>query len=292
MAASSIALTSSDFSVELRSIEAELRNLLRSDAPDSAASDTGTRSVHDAMVYATLGGGKRVRPLLAMRVAQLTGNVNALSLRAAAAVEIFHCASLIIDDLPCMDNERERRGKPTAHVAFGEPTAVLAAFGMVALASRCVLELPFTPGQLPPVIDFQKRLLRTLDCSGLIAGQARDLTLGPSTEQNPTGQNHRAEVNEMKTVPLFELAVEAGMLGADLSAEERTALRLFSREFGRAFQFSDDLLDGDLDHRQPFLEHLSAARRLISGFGERKERILALLDYLNAYADQKNHCHR
>ena len=287
MAASSVAIAGLDFQQDLHSVEVELRSLLCGESAEGATCDAGSRSVHDAMVYATLGGGKRIRPLLSLRVAQLVGNLTALSLRAAAAVEVFHCASLIIDDLPCMDNEMERRGRPTVHVAFGEPTAVLAAFGLVALGSRCVLELPFSNGQLPPVVDFQKRLLRTLDCSGLIAGQARDLTLEQSSPQN-----HRSEVNEMKTVPLFELAVEAGMLGADLSVEERGCLRLFGREFGRAFQLSDDLLDGDLNHRQPFLEHLSASRRLISGFGERKERVSVLLDYLNAYADQKNHCHR
>ncbi len=96
----------------------------------------------------------------------------------------------------------------------------------------------------------------------------------------------------MKTVPLFELAVEAGMLGVDLHQDDRARLRLFGREFGRAFQLVDDLLDGDVDHQQHFLQHLNASRELLSTFGERKDRIVVLLDYLNAYADQKNHCHR
>lgn len=282
MATSVLPVSGMDFRSERTEVERELQALL----------DPGTEgdcgSVHAAMSYATLGGGKRIRPVLSLRVAQMLGNdQNPLALRAAAAVELFHCASLIIDDLPCMDNEMERRGRPTVHVAYDEATAVLAAFGLVALGSRCVLELPVSTGQLPQLVDFQKRLLRTLDCAGLIAGQARDLTLGEAT-----ALGHRAEVNEMKTVPLFELAVEAGMLGVDLDGEARSNLRLFGREFGRAFQLMDDLLDGDVDHHQPFLEHLNAARELLSGFGERNQRIVVLLDYLNAYADQKHHCHR
>ncbi len=271
-----------DLRSEREAVESELRLLLE----PTAEGDCGP--VHAAMAYATLGNGKRFRPILSLRVAQMLGNSNGpLPLRAAAAVELFHCASLIIDDLPCMDNEVERRGRPTVHVAYNESTAVLAAFGLVALASRCVLDLPSAPAQLPQLVDFQKRLLRTLDCAGLIAGQARDLTLC-----NATAVHHRAEVNEMKTVPLFELAVEAGMVGADLDEPSRARLRLFGREFGRAFQLVDDLLDGDVDHRQPFLQHLNASRDLLSTFGEGKDRLVILLDYLNAYANQKDHCHR
>lgn len=270
-----------DIRAERSAVEAELQTLL---AP-SVDGDCG--DVQDAMRYAVLGGGKRIRPVLSLRVAAMLDNVNPLSVRAAAAVELFHCASLIIDDLPCMDDEMERRGQPTVHVRFGESNAVLAAFGLVALASRCVLEVPVAHGDLPKLVEFQKSLLRTLDCAGLIAGQARDLTLNGSD-----GLSARVAVNEMKTVPLFELAAEAGMLGAPLSGEERQQIRLFGREFGRAFQLVDDLLDGDLEHRQPFLRHLDASRELIAGFGEGRHRILELLDYLNAYAEQTDRCNR
>jgi geranylgeranyl pyrophosphate synthase len=271
-----------DLHAERQVVEQELARLLE----PTLEGDCGP--VHAAMAYATLGGGKRFRPILSLRVAQMLGVAQvALPLRAAAAVELFHCASLIIDDLPCMDNEVERRGRPTVHVAYGEATAVLAAFGLVALASRCVLEVSADPMRLPQLVDFQKRLLRTLDCSGLIAGQARDLTLCEAA-----ATHHRAEVNEMKTVPLFELAVEAGMVDADLDPTDRSRLRMFGREFGRAFQLVDDLLDGDIDHQQPFLQHLNASRELLSTFGEGKERLVVLLDYLNAYANQKDHCHR
>lgn len=273
--------TKGDIQGEHTAIERELEALLASGA------DGDCGDVQEAMRYAVLGGGKRVRPILSLRIADMLDNSTVISMRAAAAVEIFHCASLIVDDLPCMDNEFERRGRPTVHLRFGEPNAILAAFGLVAVASRSVLELPTSYGQLPQLVQFQKRLLKSLDCSGLIAGQARDLMLSGRIDSGS-----RTEVNEMKTVPLFELAAEAGMLGAELSGEERRLICLFGREFGRAFQLIDDLLDGDLAHRQPFLKHLDASRELIAGFGEGRQRLLELLDYLNGYAEQKNHSHR
>lgn len=270
-----------DIRSEQEAVERELESLLAGN-PDGDCGD-----VQEAMRYAVLGGGKRVRPVLSLRVAAMLENQTPTAVRAAAAVELYHCASLIIDDLPCMDNEVERRGRPTVHIRFGEANAVLAAFGLVALASRCVLEVPVAPGDLPQLVQFQKNLLRTLDCAGLIAGQARDLTLN-----GEDGLSTRAAVNDMKTVPLFELAAEAGMVGSALSGEERERIRLFGREFGRAFQLVDDLLDGDLEHRQPFLRHLEASRELIAGFGEARHRIVELLDYLNAYAEQKNPSNR
>ncbi len=273
--------TAIDVQPERETVECEL-DLLLATSPDGDCGD-----VQEAMRYAALGPGKRIRPILSLRVATMLNNLTPMAVRAAATVEMFHCASLIIDDLPCMDNETERRGQPTVHVRFGEANAVLAAFGLVALAVRSVLELPTPQGGLPQLVQFQKHLLKTLDCAGLIAGQARDLALS-----NEDGLNTRAAVNEMKTVPLFELAAEAGMLGAELSGEERQRVRLFGREFGRAFQLVDDLLDGDLEHRQPFVRHLDAARDLVGGFGAGSHRIFEILDYLHAYAEQTNPRHR
>ncbi|MDZ7637141.1 MAG: polyprenyl synthetase family protein [Bryobacterales bacterium] len=262
-------------------VERELELLLAA----TPGGDCG--DVQEAMCYAALGAGKRIRPVLSLRVAAMLSNMTPMVLRTAAAVELFHCASLVIDDLPCMDNEMERRGKPTVHVRFGEANAVLAAFGLVALACRSVLELPTKQGALPQLVEFQKNLLKTLDCAGLIAGQARDLTLNGSD-----GISTRAAVNEMKTVPLFEMAAEAGMAGAELSGEDRQRIRLFGQEFGRAFQLADDVLDGDLEHRQPFFSHIDAARDLVGGFAEGRHRILELLDYLHAYAEQTDPRHR
>lgn len=241
-------------------------------------------AVTRCMQQAVLAGGSRIRPVLALRVARGCGAREDLALRAAAAVELMHCASLIVDDLPSMDNARFRRGGLAAHVAFGEATAILAAFGLVALAARAVLE----QGAPEEYRDAQRRfaceLLRMLDCSALIAGQAMDLAL--------TGvrrDHERARINELKTTPLFELAVEAGLA---YGRQPRLAdeVRRFGRAFGNAFQLADDYLDGDLEDRAALDEELSAARRCFD-HGEARP-LIELVDYLDARTHEKDHCHR
>jgi farnesyl diphosphate synthase len=232
----------------------------------------GSSIVHDAMRYAVLGSAQRIRPLLALRVAQMVQAPSDLPMRLAAAVELLHCASLVVDDLPCMDDSPYRREKASVHVKFGESTAVLAAFGLVALAARSVLESS-CPGRFRPrLIEFQLALLRSLDCSGLIAGQALDLQAHTSS----------FEISELKTVPLFKLAVMAGSLLADLRANEKALLSCFGHEFGLAFQMSDDLLDGELMDALPFEEKLGTLRAAIRPFGEASQPLENLIDYLHA----------
>jgi geranylgeranyl pyrophosphate synthase len=233
-------------------------------------------SVFDAMAYAVLGSGQRIRPILALRVARLLGAPMDLTLAAAGAVELLHCASLVIDDLPCMDDSPFRRDQAAVHVRFGESTAILAAFGLVALAARSVMEPPCDAEDRNRVIEFQLALLRTLDCCGLIAGQALDL-------ENASAQKRHcgAYISDLKTVPLFTLAVHAGSLTPVHNADSRALLSGFGREFGLAFQMSDDLLDGEQQDLQPFHEKLSLLRALVAHFGPAASGIESLIDYLN-----------
>jgi geranylgeranyl pyrophosphate synthase len=233
--------------------------------------------VRDAMRYAVLGNAQRVRPILALRVARMVSAPADLALKLAAAVELVHCASLVVDDLPCMDDSPLRRGRPAVHVKFGEATAVLAAFGLVALAARGVLEPPYREQYLPCLVQFQLSLLRSLDCSGLIAGQALDLRL-PHTIAGRTSY----DISELKTVPLFNLAVQAGCVLTNLDVNERALLNCFGHEFGLAFQMSDDLLDGELRNAEPFEEKISTLRAAIEPFGEASQSLEELVDYLHA----------
>ena len=130
-----------------------------------------TGVIQEAMRYSVLGEAQRIRPILALRVARLVDAPTNLAIRGAAAVELLHCASLIVDDLPCMDDSPMRRAAPSVHVKFGEATAILAAFGLVALAARKLVEVDCPPLYRERVIEFQIQLLRSLDCSGLIAGR-------------------------------------------------------------------------------------------------------------------------
>jgi len=231
--------------------------------------------VQDAMRYAVLGSGQRIRPILAIRVARMVQASPDLAMRLAASVELLHCASLVIDDLPCMDDSAYRRDRAAVHVKFGEATAVLAAFGLVALAARSILEPACREDYRPCLIEFQLALLRSLDCSGLIAGQALDLQLPHDSSPIPA-----CEISELKTVPLFSLAVLAGSLLANVDANERALLNCFGRQFGLAFQMSDDLLDGELATPAPFAEKLSTLRAAIEPFGPASRSLEDLIDYL------------
>jgi geranylgeranyl pyrophosphate synthase len=237
----------------------------------------GNGVVHEAMRYAVLGTAQRIRPILSMRVARMVGAPAELSMRLAAAVELLHCASLVVDDLPCMDNSPYRRNRASVHMKFGEATAVLAAFGLVALAARSILEPSCDEDYRPCLIEFQLSLLRSLDCSGLIAGQALDLQLPRDSSAASS-----CEISELKTVPLFSLAVLAGSLLANLDANERALLNCFGRQFGLAFQMSDDLLDGELASHAPFEEKISTLRAAIQPFGHCSRCLEDLIDYLHA----------
>lgn len=250
-----------------------------------AKRDTG--GVAEAMRYAVLGPGQRIRPIVAMRVARLVDAPDACVIRAAGAVELLHCASLIVDDLPCMDDEALRRDRATVHVAFGEATAVLAAFALVALAARSVVDVEAPPSLLSRLLHFQMDLLHTLDCASLIAGQALDLRLAGALREQ-----QRESVTQLKTVPLFQLAVKAGTLLSDLSPEQACALQDFGRLFGTAFQMADDYLDNECASILPLESQLDQTRRSIRVFGSRARELEGLLDYLHARAWQKDHRHR
>jgi geranylgeranyl pyrophosphate synthase len=241
--------------------------------------------VQEAMQYAVLGSGQRIRPILSLRIARLFGAPAPATLRAAAAVELFHCASLVVDDLPCMDDSVSRRERDAVHIRFGESTALLAAFGLVALAARIVLEESAPGACRDRLVDFQVALLRSLDCSGLLAGQAMDLQMASSGNAHlRTG----TAVSDLKTVPLFNLAVMAGALFANPDADAKVLLSGFGREFGLAFQMSDDLLDGEEENSAFFKEKLSLLRAATAHFGDAGQDLEALVDYLHdRVADHK-----
>ncbi len=262
--------SSGDLQTERLAVNSYLNRLLSSEGSDSNG------IVHDAMRYAVLGTAQRIRPILAIRVAHMVQAPPDLAMRLAASVELLHCASLVIDDLPCMDDSPYRRDRASVHVKFGEATAVLAAFGLVALAARSILEPTCCEDYRPCLIEFQLALLRSLDCSGLIAGQALDLKLPHATSPIPA-----CEISELKTVPLFNLAVLAGSLLANLDANERALLNCFGRQFGLAFQMSDDLLDGELVNPAPFADKLSTLRAAIEPFGAASRPLADLIDYLH-----------
>jgi len=194
--------------------------------------------LHEAMRYATLGGGKRVRPLLAFAAGELTGASAEQLDYAACAVELIHAYSLVHDDLPCMDDDVLRRGRPTCHVEFDEPTALLVGDSLQTLAFELLASQPdANPARQLEMISL---LTHASGSRGMAGGQAIDLaSVGKALDQPELELMHA-----LKTGALIRAAVLLGALaGQPLSADERGNLDRFAKRAGLLFQVVDDILD-------------------------------------------------
>jgi geranylgeranyl diphosphate synthase, type II len=183
--------------------------------------------------------GKRLRPILALMVAEvLRGNPESV-LPAAGAIEMVHTASLILDDLPCMDDAKTRRGRPTCHVAHGEATAVLAAFALQNRAFEILGE--GWPGGPDASVraSLTRDLALAIGLDGMIAGQATDLEMTDMTIDFQTLEF----IHSRKTGALFTASAELGAAAARASASERAAVSSYAKNLGLAFQVVDDLID-------------------------------------------------
>jgi len=202
----------------------------------------------DAMRYAVLDGGKRLRPLLVMAAREAVAHahpdpaLDEAALRAACAVELIHAYSLVHDDMPCMDNDVLRRGKPTVHVQFGEAQALLAGDALQALAFELL-----TPEGAGIADSVQAKLCRTLaraaGYEGMAGGQAIDLaSVGQRLDETQLRRMHR-----LKTGALLEASVMMGASCGAMGASTHDALRAYGQAMGLAFQVVDDILDVTAD---------------------------------------------
>ena len=191
-----------------------------------------------AMRQAAIGGGKRLRPLLTVASARLFGISWERALRVGAAIEAIHVYSLIHDDLPCMDDDDVRRGKPTVHKAFGEAAAVLAGDSLHALAFE-ILADPDTHEDPFVRSDLVLELAKASGPSGMAGGQMMDL----AAEGADLDLSAITRLQQLKTGALIEYSVEAPCIMARLPAEARTPYRGYARNIGLAFQIADDLID-------------------------------------------------
>ena len=193
--------------------------------------------VQEAMRYATFAGGKRLRPFLVLHAARLFGVDDSHSLRVGSALEVLHTYSLVHDDLPCMDDDDLRRGRPTTHIAFDEMTAVLAGDALLTIAFEILADEKTHPD--PAVrIALVARLTEAAGHDGMIGGQVIDML---ATEEFGVGDV--INLQRLKTGQLFEFACEAGPILGQAPAEDRARLRAYAREMGVVFQITDDLLD-------------------------------------------------
>ncbi len=196
--------------------------------------------VHQAMHYALTGAGKRVRPVLTLAVADLFGARSEPVLDLACAVEMVHACSLVLDDLPSMDDAALRRGRPTVHRAFGENVALLAALGLLNRAYALVAEAHHRLSlRRYTTEDVVHHLAAAIGSDGLIGGQALDLLARPE-EMNLDVLEY---IHSHKTGALFMAAGELGAMAADARRRDLEVIARFAKNLGLAFQISDDLLD-------------------------------------------------
>ncbi len=194
----------------------------------------------EAMRYGALDGGKRLRPFLVTETASLFDVHRQGALRAGAAVEMIHCYSLIHDDLPAMDNDDLRRGKPTVHKAYDDATAILAGDGLLTLAFDILAD---EKTHESPAVRCQlvSALAKASGMQGMVGGQAIDIAAEQA--DNPFNINEITRLQQMKTGALIAVSCEMGGLLGKASKEVLTSLRAYTHDIGLAFQIADDLLD-------------------------------------------------
>ena len=194
--------------------------------------------LYDAMYYSLLAGGKRIRPVLVLETCRMCGGDPAAALPFAGAVEMIHTYSLIHDDLPCMDDDDLRRGRPTNHKVYGEATAVLAGDGLLTAAFETMLELP---PELPPerALAAAGLLARAAGGRGMVGGQVLDM----AGEGRSLSLSELELLQSLKTGALISAAAELGCIAAGGSPEQRRAVARYAQKLGRAFQIRDDMLD-------------------------------------------------
>jgi geranylgeranyl diphosphate synthase type II len=236
-------------------VDAELERWL----PPAAAAPA---KLHAAMRHLIFPGGKRLRPALAFAGAEAVGSAPERALPVAAAAELVHTYSLVHDDLPCMDDDDERRGRPTVHVLYGEAIAVLAGDALLAAAFELLAEAA-QQGEPARVLAALRDLAHAAGSRQLVGGQADDLSFPRDTTDVALIES----VHQRKTAALFEAAVVGGARLGGADGEALARLRGFARGVGIAFQIADDALDADSDEACSLVRVIGAAA---SGYSPRR----------------------
>ena len=207
-----------------------------------AVPDDSRSNLYAAMRHAAIGGGKRMRPLLVCAACDIFHVDRLRALRVALAVECIHVYSLIHDDLPCIDDDDVRRGRPTVHKLFNEATALLAGDALHALAFETLADPETHPDPFIRV-ELIAELAKASGPAGMVGGQMMDLAAEKQSFDLPTV----TRLQQLKTGALIGFCLEAGAIMGHVAAEGRTRLRGYARDIGLAFQIADDLLDVEGD---------------------------------------------
>jgi geranylgeranyl diphosphate synthase type II len=201
------------------------------------AETTQPSSIHEAMRYSVFAGGKRIRPILCLETARIFSDDVTPALHPACAIEFIHTYSLIHDDLPALDNDDLRRGKPTCHKKFGEATAILAGDALLTLAFETISVAPVEPTRGIAMVTEVATAAGTV--KGMVGGQVADL----EAEGKRIAPAMLEFIHRSKTAALIRASVTAGALCAGAGVEDVARLRSFGESIGWAFQVTDDILD-------------------------------------------------
>ena len=241
----------------------------------SAGEDAIPASLAGAMAHLLFPGGKRLRPVMALAAAEAVGGPAEAALPLGVAVELVHTYSLIHDDLPCMDDDDRRRGRPTVHKAYDEATAVLAGDALLTEAFAVLTEGASAADALLR-IEVVRLLSLSAGAEGLVGGQVDDLAFeageqgGRGRDAEGTGAAFLASIHARKTAALFRASIEGGATLAGANPGQRAALERFSRDVGIGFQIADDVLDADSGEAASILR--------LQGIDDAKNGAEALLD--------------
>lgn len=201
-------------------------------------SGTGEEKMLEAMRYSVENGGKRIRPMLTLEFCRMCGGSVEAALPLACAIEFIHTYSLIHDDLPCMDNDDMRRGKPSSHIKFGEANALLAGDSLLTFAFQTAGEAKELPADA--VAKAVSLLARAVGCAGMIAGQVQDLE---NENKTTVSVEDLRRVDILKTGELIRCACGLGCIAAGADDKKLEASRVYAENLGIAFQIVDDILD-------------------------------------------------
>jgi geranylgeranyl diphosphate synthase type II len=218
------------FEEDRLAVDAELDRLLPGESVQPS-------SIHTAMRYSVFAGGKRIRPILCLEAARIFEADVTPALHPGCAIEFIHTYSLIHDDLPALDNDDLRRGKPTCHKKFGEATAILAGDALLTLAFETIAAAPASAERRVAMVREIANAAGTV--RGMVGGQVADL----EAEGKPVGPEMLEYIHRSKTAALIRASITAGALCAGAPDEEVARLRRFGETIGWAFQVTDDILD-------------------------------------------------
>ena len=214
-----------------------IQNELTKYFDEYSASSSYSKIIWDAMRYTTLLGGKRLRAIMTLEIAKQFNASIETALPSACAMEIMHAYSLIHDDLPCMDNDDLRRGKPTNHKVFGEAIALLAGDGLISFGAQIIIDKTKAPKEV--VLDIVSDYLKCSGSQGIIAGQVADIL----AEKKEIDIDNLKYIHKYKTGALFKCSILTGAKLAGVNEEILSKLAQYSDDFGILFQVYDDIID-------------------------------------------------